>query len=91
MDLKRIASSAKGLFEKRGGADSLKEDAAELKDVARGEGSLADKAKAAAEALKEPGADEPVARTEQPQASGPAEGRPRRGRRRQHGERRRRR
>ena len=36
--------------------DSVKEDAVEVKDIAQGEGSMQDKAKAAAEALEEPGA-----------------------------------
>jgi hypothetical protein len=55
MDLKRITDKAKELVEKRGGTDSIKEDASELKDIATGEGSLTDKAKAAAEAIKSPG------------------------------------
>jgi hypothetical protein len=37
-------------------AAGLKEDIAELKDIAQGEGSLMDKAKAAVEAVKDPGA-----------------------------------
>jgi hypothetical protein len=57
MDLKRITDKAKELVEKRGGTGSLKEDASELKDIATGEGSLTDKAKAAAEAIKDPGAE----------------------------------
>jgi hypothetical protein len=56
MDLKRLTNRAKDLVEKRGGADSVKEDATELKDIASGEGALKDKAKAAAKAIKEPGA-----------------------------------
>jgi hypothetical protein len=56
MDLKRLTNRAKDLVEKRGGADSVKEDAGELKDIATGKGALKDKAKAAAEAIKEPGA-----------------------------------
>jgi hypothetical protein len=56
MDLKRLTNRAKDLVEKRGGADSVKEDAAELKDIASGQGALKDKAKAAAKAIKEPGA-----------------------------------
>ena len=55
MDLKGIASRAKQLVDKRGGTDALKEDAGELKDIAKGSGSLTDKAKAAAEAIKDPG------------------------------------
>jgi hypothetical protein len=61
MDFKQLSNKAKELVEKRGGSDSLKEDAEELKDIAKGEGSVADKAKAAASAIKEPGADEPDA------------------------------
>jgi len=57
MDLKRLTNRAKDLVEKRGGADSVKQDAGELRDVAKGEGSLKDKTKAAAEAIKQPGAN----------------------------------
>ncbi len=56
MDLKRLTNRAKDIVEKRGGTDSLKEDAGELKDIASGKGALKDKAKSAAEAIKEPGA-----------------------------------
>jgi hypothetical protein len=56
MDLKRLTNRAKDIVEKRGGSDSLKQDAAELKDIASGKGALKDKAKAAADAIKEPGA-----------------------------------
>ena len=56
MDLDKLVSQAKDAVEKRGGTDALKGDAEELKDIATGDGSLTDKAKAAAEALKEPGA-----------------------------------
>ena len=37
-------------------AQNLKQDAEELKDIARGRGNTQDKAKRAAEALKDPGA-----------------------------------
>ena len=50
----------------RGGTGALKEDAEELRDVARGKGSLGDKAKAAAEALKDPGAPGEQQPREQP-------------------------
>jgi hypothetical protein len=74
MDLKRLSSKAKELIDKRGGTDSLKEDADELKRIAQGEGSLADKAKEAAAALKEPGADEePAADAPAAEAPAPAE------------------
>ena len=56
MDFKKLADKAKDAIDKRGGVDSLKADAEELKRVAKGDGSLTDKAKAAAQALKEPGA-----------------------------------
>jgi hypothetical protein len=56
MDLGKLADEAKKLVDERGGMDSLKEDAEELKDIATGEGSVVDKAKEAAEAVKDPGA-----------------------------------
>jgi hypothetical protein len=56
MDLKKLADKAKKTIDDRGGMDSLKADAEELKKVAKGEGSLKDKAKQAAKAIKEPGA-----------------------------------
>jgi hypothetical protein len=56
VNLKRLTDQARKLVQKRGGTDALKEDAEELKDIAKGEGSLQDKAKKAAEAIKEPGA-----------------------------------
>jgi hypothetical protein len=61
MDFKRLSERAKRLIDKRGGSESLKQDANELRDIARGEGSLSDKAKAAADAIKEPGAKGPDA------------------------------
>lgn len=56
MDFKKLADKAKDAIDKRGGMDSLKADAEELKKVAKGDGSLTDKAKAAAAAIKDPGA-----------------------------------
>lgn len=56
MDLKKLAAKAKKTIDDRGGVDSLKADAEQLKKVAKGKGSLGDKAKQAAKALKEPGA-----------------------------------
>ncbi len=55
VDFKKLGVKAKDLVEKRGGTDSIKEDAAELKEIATGKGSVSDKAKAAAAALKDPG------------------------------------
>lgn len=56
VDWKKLADKVDRVVEQRGGVESLKEDAAELEDIAKGDGSLADKAKRAAKALKEPGA-----------------------------------
>jgi hypothetical protein len=53
--LRKVADKAKEQIDKRGGTDALKEDAEELKDIAKGEGSVKDKAKAAGEAIKDPG------------------------------------
>jgi len=55
MDLSKLTDKAKKLIDKRGGMDSVKEDATELKDIATGEGSVTDKAKAAVDAVKDPG------------------------------------
>jgi hypothetical protein len=54
-NLGRLARRAKDMADKRGGSDALKGDAEELKGIAKGKGSLKDKAKAAGKALKEPG------------------------------------
>jgi hypothetical protein len=70
MDLKRLGQRAKDLVDKRGGTESLKEDAAELKEIAGGQGSLGDKAKAAVTAIRTPGEDE-AAGGSAPQAAPP--------------------
>ena len=59
MDLKSLQRKAKQLIDRRGGTDSLKADAEELKNIAKGPGSVADKAKRAGDALKDPGAKGP--------------------------------
>lgn len=51
-----LVNKAKRVVDQRGGTEALKQDAEELKDIARGRGTTQDKAKRAAEALKEPGA-----------------------------------
>jgi hypothetical protein len=56
MDLNRLFRRAKKVVDDRGGTKALKEDAQELADVAKQRGSVGDKAKAATEALKDPGA-----------------------------------
>jgi hypothetical protein len=53
---KQVAERANEVVEQRGGAEALKEDAEELRDIARGDGGLVDKAKDAAEAVRDPGA-----------------------------------
>jgi hypothetical protein len=69
VNFRRLTDQAKKLVDKRGGADALKEDAEELKDIASGKGSLKDKAKAAGEAIKDPGAPgEEEKKTEAPGA-----------------------
>jgi general stress protein YciG len=73
MDFKRLSQQAKRLIDRRGGTKSLKEDADELRDIARGEGSLSDKAKAAAEAVKEPGAKGPETEHPAPEQERPSQ------------------
>jgi hypothetical protein len=51
----RIADKAKQAIDKRGGMDALKGDLQEVQEIAKRRGSLKDKAKAAADAVKEPG------------------------------------
>ncbi|MGH2956159.1 MAG: hypothetical protein ACRDL6_04100 [Solirubrobacterales bacterium] len=53
--LKSVADKAKQQVEKRGGSAALKEDAEELKGIAKDKGSLKEKAKAAGKAIKDPG------------------------------------
>lgn len=59
MDISKLTDKAKQIVEDRGGMDALKEDAQELEDIATGEGSVTDKAKAAVEAIKDPGSAGP--------------------------------
>ncbi len=59
VNFKRLSDQAKKVVDKRGGMDSLKGDASELRDIAKGKGSLKDKAKAAGKAIKDPGAKGP--------------------------------
>ena len=56
MKLGRLAQMAKQQIDKRGGTDALKQDAQQLSKIAKGPGSAGDKARRAAEAMKEPGA-----------------------------------
>jgi hypothetical protein len=59
MNWKAMADKAKQTFQQRGGSTAAKQDAEELRDIAQGKGSLADKAKEAAAAVREPGAHHP--------------------------------
>ena len=70
MDFKKLADKAKDTIDKRGGMDSLKADAEELKKVAKGKGSITDKAKAAAAAIKEPGSGKPAGRQREAEPQG---------------------
>jgi hypothetical protein len=72
LKLGRLAQRAKQVIDQRGGSDALKKDADELRDIARGGGSLQDKAKKAAQALKEPGAAGAPAPTDTPPPPTPA-------------------
>ena len=56
IDIGKITDQAKKIVDERGGVDALKKDGEELKDIVEGEGSATDKAKAAVEAIKDPGA-----------------------------------
>lgn len=73
MRLTDLAGRAKQLIDRRGGTDSLKQDAEELRGIARGRGSLSEKAKAAAQAVKEPGG---ATRAEPDAAAGPTHAEP---------------
>jgi hypothetical protein len=61
MDFKKLTDKAKQAVDNRGGVDSLKADAQQLRDIAKGEGSLKDKAKDAVAAVKAPGGQAEVA------------------------------
>ena len=55
VNFKELTDRAKGVVDKRGGTDSLKEDFGELKNIAKGEGTLKEKAQKAKDAVKDPG------------------------------------
>ena len=52
MKLSNMFNRAKQEVDKRGGVDALKEDASELRGIAKQKGSMGDKAKAAGQAIK---------------------------------------
>ena len=66
MNFKSLRRKAVQMIEKRGGNQSVKEDAQELMDIAKGQGTLSDKAKRAGDALKDPGAKGPDERQTPP-------------------------
>lgn len=72
VNFKKLADRAKGAVEKRGGTDALKQDAGEVREIFKGEGSLKDKAKQAAAAVKDPGKPGEVAAADEPQAAADA-------------------
>ena len=60
VDFKKLSTRAKDLVEKRGGPEGIKRDAGQLREIAKSKGTLSDKAKAAAAALKEAQANDPA-------------------------------
>jgi hypothetical protein len=56
VNFRKLTDKAKDAIDKRGGTESLKGDAQELRNIAKGEGSLKDKARKAGKAIKDPGA-----------------------------------
>ena len=82
MKWKNLLDKGKKIVDERGGVDSLKQDAEELKKIATGKGSMSDKAKQAAAALKDPGArggegeDRPQPAADKPQGPAPAQAPP---------------
>lgn len=60
MNLGRLAGQAKKMIDKRGGMESLKEDALELKKIVQSKGSTKEKAEEAVEAVKDPGEPGPA-------------------------------
>jgi hypothetical protein len=63
--LMRLAGVAKKIIDKRGGTERLKQDVEELKSIATSEGTLEEKARRAAQRLREPAPGE--------QPAGPAD------------------
>ena len=56
MDFNKLARKAQQIYTERGGAKAAKGDASEVEEIFKGDGTLAEKAKRAAKALREPGA-----------------------------------
>jgi hypothetical protein len=71
----RLANKARDMFNKRGGTEAAKGDLQELKDIHARGGSMSDKAKAAVDALKEPGMKGPDRSAPPDKEPGAGEGR----------------
>jgi hypothetical protein len=71
-----LLTRAKELFTRRGGTEAAKQDAQEVKDVAQSDASMGDKAKASAEAIKDPGAPGEPGQAAEPGRTGEAPGTP---------------
>jgi hypothetical protein len=56
MNFKSFFKKGKKTAEERGGAESFKADAGELRDIAGGKGNIAEKAQDGTEAIRDPGA-----------------------------------
>ncbi|MDQ2761239.1 MAG: hypothetical protein M3Y17_12645 [Actinomycetota bacterium] len=72
MDFDKLARKAQEVYTQRGGAQAAREDATEVEQILEGEGTLMDKAKRAAKALKEPGAAHDPGAAQDPSAPRPA-------------------
>jgi hypothetical protein len=73
MGLSDLVNRAKDLVQKRGGSEALKADADELKDIAKSDASMSEKAKQSADALKDPGAKDTGATDPGAKDAGPNE------------------
>lgn len=54
MNFRKLSKMAKRVVAQRGGTEALKADAERLKGIARGQGTLSEKGRRAAEALRQP-------------------------------------
>jgi len=72
MKFNQIADAAKKALDSRGGTDGLKRDAEKLRDIAMSDGTPKERAKRAADHLKQPhqpeGGDRPPADPQEPAA-----------------------
>ena len=70
--LAKLSAEARELHEKRGGIDRLKADAAQLSAIAKGQGTIGDKAKAAGLALAAKNPPAPAPSVPEPAPEPPA-------------------